>query len=62
MNALIERTQLLVGLNLENVEITKVGTDHLSLYQNNPSLVFPTRFFDSAAFFDPGSIRAQVLK
>lgn len=36
--------------------------DSLSLYNNDPDLVFPTRFFDSVPFFDASSIRSSLLR
>lgn len=57
----VKQIRDLVGFNLETIEIKRMWTDKLSIYNNNPDLVFPTRFFDSVAFFDPAGIRSRLL-
>lgn len=62
VDELISRIRDLVGFNIENIEHKKMWIDTLNLYNNKPELVFPTRFFDSIAFFDPSSIRSKLLE
>jgi hypothetical protein len=62
VNELVERIEDLVWKNIENIEHKKLGIDAISLYNNNPDLVFPTRFFDSVTFFDPSMIRSILLE
>lgn len=62
IDRLVEKMRDLVGFNLENIEIKRMGVDSLSLYNNDPDLVFPTRLFDSVPFFDPASLRSVLLR
>lgn len=62
VNSLITQMRDLVGFNLENIEHKRLWEDQLCAYKNNQDLIFPTRMFDSVAFFDPSSIRSELLK
>ena len=62
VSGLIERFKDLIGKNIENIEHKRLGIDTISIYNNSPDLVFPTRFLDSATFFDPSWIRSTLLK
>lgn len=57
-----ERLRDLVGFTIENIEHKKFWIDTLSIYDGNPDLVFPTRFFDSVTLYDPENLRSKVLR
>lgn len=62
VNQVLSRVSSYVGFSIENIEHKKMGAERLSLYNNDPNLVFPTRFFDSVIFFDPSWLRSQILR